>query len=61
MEVCPAVRFYGDEIRPALPFVMPDPGFTRGTAGSEGNVVIEFTIDERGEIVRTSRDPKAWA
>jgi len=33
---------------------MPIPWFTVELPESEGNVVIEFTIDERGEIVRTA-------
>jgi TonB family protein len=44
---------YGDEIRPALPIATSDPvvyPWQRPT--SEGKVVIEITIDERGEIVR---------
>jgi TonB family protein len=45
----------GDEIRPALPTAMPDPAvYPWQLPVSEGNVVIEFTIDERGEIVRTA-------
>jgi TonB family protein len=51
----PGGPVYGDEIRPALPFVMPDPVvYPWELPESEGNVVIEFTIDERGEIVRTA-------
>jgi TonB family protein len=51
----PGGPVYGDEIRPALPFVMPDPVvYPWELPDSEGNVVIEFTIDERGEIVRTA-------
>lgn len=45
---------YGQEIRPALPIVSPDPVFGSGElAGiSSGDVVIEITINERGEIVQ---------
>jgi TonB family protein len=51
----PGGPVYGDEIRPALPFVMPDPVvYPWELPASEGNVVIEFTIDERGEIIRTA-------
>jgi TonB family protein len=51
----PGGPVYGDEIRPALPFVMPDPVvYQWELPESEGNVVIEFTIDERGEIIRTA-------
>jgi TonB family protein len=49
----PGGRVYGDEIRPALPIATSDPvvyPWQRPT--SEGKVVIEITIDERGEIVR---------
>jgi TonB family protein len=43
----------GDEVRPALPFVYPDPVVDRADlAGiAEGDVIIEITIDERGNIV----------
>jgi TonB family protein len=49
----PGGPVYGDEIRPALPITTFDPvvyPWQRPT--SEGKVVIEITIDERGEIVR---------
>src|SRR5580704_4168106 len=49
----PGGPVYGDEIRPALPIATSDPvvyPWQRPT--SEGKVVIEITIDERGEIVR---------
>jgi TonB family protein len=49
----PGGPVYGDEIRPALPITTADPvvyPWQRPT--SEGKVVIEITIDERGEIVR---------
>jgi len=50
----PGGPLYGDEIRPALPTAMPDPFvYPWQLPESEGNVVIEFTIDERGEIIRT--------
>jgi TonB family protein len=46
--------FYGQEIRPALPIFSPDPVFgSDELAGiSSGDVVIEITINERGEIVQ---------
>jgi len=48
----PGGPVYGNEIRPALPVTMPDPVvYPWELPESEGNVVIEFTIDERGEIV----------
>ncbi len=51
----PGGPVYGDEIRPALPVAMPDPVvYPWELPEAEGNVVIEFTIDERGEIVRTA-------
>jgi len=45
---------YGQEIRPALPIFSPDPVFgSDELAGiSNGDVVIEITINERGEIVQ---------
>ncbi len=54
---------FGDEIRPALPFETKDPvAYPWELPNSEGNVVVEITIDERGEIVSKaviqSLDPK---
>ena len=44
---------FGDEIRPALPVTTADPfTYPWELPDSEGNVVVEITIDERGEIVR---------
>jgi TonB family protein len=46
---------YGDEVRPALPVQTADPSaFPWELPDSEGNVVVEITIDERGEIVHKS-------
>ncbi len=43
---------FGDEIRPALPVATADPiAYPWELPSSEGNVVVEITIDERGEIV----------
>jgi TonB family protein len=43
----------GDEIRPALPAATADPvAYPWELPPSEGNVVVEITIDERGEIIR---------
>ena len=43
----------GDEIRPALPVTTADPvAYPWELPESEGRVVVEITIDERGEIVR---------
>jgi TonB family protein len=49
----PGGPVYGDEIRPALPIATSDPVvYPWERPDSEGKVVIEITIDERGEIVR---------
>jgi TonB family protein len=49
----PGGPIYGDEIRPALPITTSDPVvYPWQRPESEGKVVIEITIDERGEIVR---------
>jgi TonB family protein len=44
--------FTGPEIRPALPIVSPDPVFGSDSAGIEGDVIVEVTIDEQGTIVQ---------
>jgi TonB family protein len=49
----PGGPVYGDEIRPALPITTSDPVvYPWQRPDSEGKVIIEITIDERGEIVR---------
>jgi TonB family protein len=49
----PGAPVYGDEIRPALPIATSDPVvYPWQRPDSEGKVIIEITIDERGEIVR---------
>jgi TonB family protein len=49
----PGGPVFGDEIRPALPIVTVDPVvYPWELPDSEGNVVVEITIDESGEIVR---------
>lgn len=49
----PGGPVYGDEIRPALPVRTEDPvAYPWELPESEGRVVVEITIDERGEIVR---------
>jgi TonB family protein len=49
----PGSPVYGDEIRPALPIATSDPVvYPWQRPDSEGKVIIEITIDERGEIVR---------
>ena len=51
----PGGPVYGDEIRPALPVSTADPvAYPWELPESEGRVVVEITIDERGEIVRKS-------
>jgi TonB family protein len=51
----PGGPIYGNEIRPALPIAMPDPlVYPWQLPPSEGNVVIEFTIDEQGDVIRTA-------
>jgi TonB family protein len=42
----------GPEIRPALPIVSPDPVFGSDVAGIAGDVIVEITIDEQGNIVQ---------
>ena len=45
----------GDEVRPALPVQTVDPvAYPWELPNMEGNVVVEITIDERGEIVNKS-------
>jgi TonB family protein len=49
----PGGPVFGDEIRPALPVVTVDPVvYPWELPDWEGNVGVEITIDERGEIVR---------
>ena len=49
----PGGPVYGDEIRPALPITTSDPVvYPWELPPSEGTVVVEITIDERGEIIR---------
>jgi TonB family protein len=48
----PGGPVFGNEIRPALPVATVDPVvYPWELPDSEGNVVVEITIDERGEIV----------
>jgi TonB family protein len=43
----------GEEVRPALPVVSPDPAVaTIELNGLQGDVVVEVTIDEQGNIVQ---------
>jgi TonB family protein len=49
----PGGPVYGEEVRPALPIETSDPVvYPWERPDSEGKVVIEIMIDERGEIVR---------
>jgi len=49
----PGSPIYGDEIRPALPITTADPVvYPWQRPEIEGRVIIEITIDERGEIIR---------
>ncbi len=46
--------FAGPEIRPALPVVHPDPVFEADlAAGTQGDVIVEVTIDTEGNIIQT--------
>jgi TonB family protein len=43
----------GEEVRPALPVVSPDPRVAADELGSlQGDVIVEVTIDEKGNIVQ---------
>jgi TonB family protein len=43
----------GEEVRPALPVVSPDPHVAADELGSlQGDVIVEVTIDEKGNIVQ---------
>lgn len=44
--------YVGPEIRPALPIVSPDPLFGSEAANLAGDVIVEITIDEQGNIVQ---------
>jgi TonB family protein len=49
----PGGPIYGNEIRPALPVFTADPVvYPWELPESEGNVVVEITIDERGTVIR---------
>ena len=49
----PGAPLTGHEIIPALPQVFPDPAVTRADLppGVEGDVIVEVTIDERGNVI----------
>lgn len=43
----------GHDVRPALPLVFPDVSRSDIPSGVQGDVVVEITIDERGNVVAT--------
>jgi len=43
----------GHDVRPALPLVFPDVSRSDIPPGVQGDVVVEITIDERGNVVAT--------
>jgi TonB family protein len=45
----------GSEVRPALPYIFPDPPIAASDlpAGVKGKVVVEITIDELGNVIET--------
>jgi TonB family protein len=51
----PGAPLTGHEIVPALPQVFPDPAVSRADLppGVQGDVVVEVTIDEQGNVVET--------
>jgi TonB family protein len=51
----PGSPISGDEVMPALPEVFPDPAVSRSDipAGVQGDVIVEVTIDEQGNVVQT--------
>lgn len=46
---------YGSEVRPALPYIFPDPPVYRSDLpeGVSGKVIVEITIDELGNVIDT--------
>ena len=51
----PGTPLTGHEIVPALPQVFPDPAISRADLppGVQGDVVVEVTIDEQGNVIET--------
>jgi TonB family protein len=51
----PGAPLTGHEIVPALPQVFPDPAVSRADLppGVQGDVVVEVTIDEQGNVIET--------
>ncbi len=49
----PGAPLSGDEVIPALPQVFPDPAVSRADLppGVQGDVIVEVTIDEQGNVV----------
>lgn len=51
----PGAPLTGHEVVPALPQVFPDPAISRADLppGVQGDVIVEVTIDEQGNVVET--------
>lgn len=51
----PGSPLTGDEVVPAFPDIYPDPPISRADlpAGVQGDVIVEVTIDPRGDVVET--------
>jgi len=51
----PGAPLTGHEVIPALPQVFPDPAISRADlpTGVQGDVIVEVTIDEQGNVVET--------
>ncbi len=51
----PGSPLTGDEVVPAFPDVYPDPAISRDElpSGVQGDVIVEVTIDSRGNVVET--------
>ena len=51
----PGAPLTGHEVIPALPQVFPDPAVSRADlpSGVQGDVIVEVTIDERGNVIET--------
>jgi TonB family protein len=45
----------GSEVRPALPYIFPDPPVSRDDLppGVQGRIIVEITIDELGNVIET--------
>lgn len=51
----PGTPLTGSEVMPALPEVFPDPPVSRSElpSGVQGDVIVEVTIDEKGNVIET--------